>query len=56
MQIKAFLNYFALKMILLNTLENVTLYWFKYFVLHIMVIPQNIHFYTTGWIDLPSVA
>ena len=38
---KSFLNYFASKMILLNILQNATIYFFKYFVLHITVIPQN---------------
>ena len=38
-QIKSFLNYFALKMILLNIFQNFAIYLFKYFVLHIMVIP-----------------
>ena len=35
------LNYFASKMILLNILQNVAIYLFKYFVAHIMVIPQD---------------
>ena len=35
------LNYFASKMILLNILQNVAIYLFKYFVTHIMVIPQD---------------
>ena len=38
---KSFLNYFALKLILLNTLKNVATCLFKYFASHIIVIPQN---------------
>ena len=38
---ESFLNYFALKMILLNILQNVAIYLLKYFVSHIMVIPRN---------------
>ena len=41
MQIKSLLNYFASRMILLNILQDVVIYLFKYFVSHIMVIPQN---------------
>ena len=38
---KSFLNYFALKMILLNIFKNV-LYLLKYFIMHIItIIPQN---------------
>ena len=44
---KVSLDYFASKMILLNTLQNVTVYLVKYFVSHITVIPQVMHFYTT---------
>ena len=36
-----FLNYFAMKMILLNILQNVKIYLFKYFVSYITVIPRN---------------
>ena len=38
---KSFLNYFASKMTLLNILQNVVMYLFKYFVLRVMVILQN---------------
>ena len=38
---KIFLNYFALKIILLNFPQNVAVYLFKYFVSQITVIPQN---------------
>ena len=41
MQIKSLLNYFASRMILLNILQDVVIYLFKYFVSHIVVIPQN---------------
>ena len=37
----SFLNYFALKMILLNILQNVAIYLFQCFVLQITVIPRN---------------
>ena len=36
--IKSFLNYFPSKMILLNILQDVAIYLFKYFALHIKVI------------------
>ena len=38
---ESFLNYFASKMILLNILQNVTIYSFKHFLSNITVIPQN---------------
>ena len=38
---KNFLNYFASKTILLNILQNVTIYLLHYFLEHITVIPQN---------------
>ena len=41
---KSFLNYFAAKVILRNILQNVTIYLFKYFMLHIMIISQNDRF------------
>ena len=37
---KSFLKYFALKIILLNLLQNVSIYLFKCFLL-ILIIPQN---------------
>ena len=41
MQTKSCLNYFALKMILLNILRNFAIYLFWSFALHIMIISQN---------------
>ena len=38
---KSFWNYFASKMVLLDILQNVTIYLFKYFVSHIMIILRN---------------
>ena len=40
MHMRSFLNYFT-KMILLNIFQNVAIYWFEYFVSHIMIIPRN---------------
>ena len=40
-QTKSCLNYFALKMILLNILQNFAIYLFWSFALHIMIISQN---------------
>ena len=40
-RIKGFLNYFSLKMILLNLLQVVAIDLFKYLVSHITIIPRN---------------
>ena len=41
MGMKNFLNYFEWKIILLNIFQNVEIYFFKYFVLHITLILRN---------------
>ena len=48
------LNYFASKITLLNILQNVAIYRFKYSISHIMVIPLNDTFlyYRTNRISL----
>ena len=38
---ESFSNYLASKMILVNILQNVEIYLFKYSVLYIMVIPRD---------------
>ena len=41
---KLFKFFFSSRMIFLNILQNVVIYLFKYFALHILVIPQNDRF------------
>ena len=38
---KSFSHHFTMKMILLNILQNVAIYLFKYFALHIMIILRS---------------
>ena len=50
---KRFLNYFALKIILPNILQNFAIYSLNILFCKIMVIPEND---TTGQIKFPCVA
>ena len=56
-QVKSFLNYFASKMIFINISQNVTIYLFKYFVSHIMLIPRSNTFlyYSTNQVSLGCI-
>ena len=51
------MNYFALKIILLNILQNLASYLFKHSVSHIIIISRNdTFFHTTGQIKFPCEA